>query len=122
MVLVYINSNTRTYTNKRINKQIPTPTGWVKLQISMSIWNDCEEHNALPFYGRPIRPSVEGDVVTFDFPLGYEGSGGMQGVAKTLENILGGEIIMLTDNIVKVKFSPKEMGYVVYKYYLQCRH
>jgi hypothetical protein len=88
----------------------------------MSIWNDCEEHNALPFYGYPIIPSVEGDVVTFDFPLGYEGGYGMKEVAKTLEDILGGEVIMLTDNIVKVKFSPKEMGYVVYRYYLQYQH
>lgn len=37
----------------------------------MSIWNDCEEFNAVPFYGFPVRPHFKNGVITFEFPLGY---------------------------------------------------
>lgn len=44
----------------------------------MSIWADCEEHDAVPFFGFPVKPSFKDDKITFDFPIGYEPNGSQE--------------------------------------------
>jgi hypothetical protein len=86
----------------------------------MSIWSDCEEFDAVPFYGFPVRPQFENDIITFEFPKGYEPNGSQtQSVAEKLQKLFNGEIIEVTENVVRVKVGKNSLNYVLYKCYLE---
>jgi hypothetical protein len=85
----------------------------------MSIWNDCEKFNAVPFYGFPVKPHFEDGVITFDFPLGYKPNGSQtQEVADKLQKLFKGEILEVTENCVIVKVNEDTLRYVIYQHYL----
>lgn len=85
----------------------------------MSIWEDCEHFNAVPFYGFPVIPNFENGVITFEFPLGYTPHGSQtQKVANKLKKLFKGEILEVTEKLVKVKVNEDSLKYVFYHYYL----
>jgi hypothetical protein len=85
----------------------------------MSIWTDCEEYNAVPFYGFPVKPSFDNDIITFEFPIGYEPNESQtKKVAQTLQKMFRGKILEITDKIVKVKLSKNSLSNIIYEYYL----
>ncbi len=85
----------------------------------MSIWNDCEKYDAVPFYGFPVVPSLKDGIVTFEFPIGYNPDGSKtKEVAKKIHELYGGEIIEVTTKLVRVKIEMNQLGYILYKYYL----
>jgi hypothetical protein len=85
----------------------------------MSIWNDCEEFNAVPFYGFPVKPNFENGVITFEFPLGYKPDGSQtQNVADKLQKLFKGEVLEVTEKLVKVKVNEDTLKYVFYRHYL----
>lgn len=86
----------------------------------MSIWNDCEEFQAVPFYGFPVIPKLEGDFIVFEFPKGYNPNGSKTNkVAKKLIKLCGSNCKenLITDKIVKVKLSAKKLPYLIYDMY-----
>lgn len=85
----------------------------------MSIWNECEKFNAVPFYGFPVIPKFDNDIITFEFPKGYTPNGSQtKKVSENLQKLFDGEIIETTENIVKVKIGRNSLKYVFYQYYL----
>lgn len=85
----------------------------------MSIWEDCEEHGGVPFFGFPVKPSFKDGVFQFEFPLGYEPNGSQtKEVAEKLNEMLGGEIIQVTDKIIQVRVDPEKLSYVIYDQYM----
>jgi hypothetical protein len=88
----------------------------------MSIWADCEEFDALPFMGFPVKPSVKDNVVTFEFPKGYAPNGSQtQDVADRLARILEGEVLEVTDKLVRVSFDETNLGTIIYSHYIENR-
>lgn len=88
----------------------------------MSIWEKCEEHKAMPFYGFPVKPSFEDGLVKFEFPEGYAPNGSKtQEVAEKIKRLFNGEIIVVTDNIVKVKIDQEVLGYVIYRHFMDSK-
>ncbi len=86
----------------------------------MSIWNDCKEYDAVPFYGFPVKPYFKGGIFIFEFPLGYAPNGNQtQEVADNLIGILGGEIVEVTDKSVMIKIDEEALAYSLYGLYLK---
>lgn len=79
----------------------------------MSIWNDCEELDALPYYGYPIKVTVDKRFITFDFPKGYGGYGGTEEFKKNAEKKYG-TCILCTDKKVVVEIDFAKMERVIY--------
>ncbi len=85
----------------------------------MSIWEDCEKYDAVPFYGFPVKPSFENGLIVWEFPIGYEPNGTQtQEVAEKLQKIVGGEIVEVSDKIIKIKPEQTKLGYLIYKVFL----
>ena len=85
----------------------------------MSIWKNCELLNAVPFYGFPVIPHFENNILTFKFPLGYKPNGSQtKEVAEKLQKLFKGEVLEVTENIIKVKVDEDTLKYVFYQYYL----
>lgn len=87
----------------------------------MSIWNDCEEFQAVPFYGFPVIPKLEGNFIVFEFPKGYEPNGSKTNeVAKKLIELCGSDCAenLITDKIVKIKLSDEKLPYLIYDMYM----
>lgn len=88
----------------------------------MSIWYDCEEFKAVPFYGFPLIPKIENDFIIFEFPKGYTPHGSKTNeVAQKLIEICGIDCKenLITDKIVKVKLSAEKLPYVIYYFYMK---
>lgn len=87
----------------------------------MSIWNDCEQFQAVPFYGFPVIPKLEGDFIIFEFPKGYEPNGSKTiEVAEKLIELCGSDCTdnLITNKIVKVKLSAEKLPYLIYNMYM----
>jgi len=87
----------------------------------MSIWNDCEEFQTVPFYGFPVIPKLDGEFIIFEFPKGYEPNGSKtKEVAKNLIELCGEEHCdnIITDKIVKIKLSKDKLPYIIYQMYM----
>jgi hypothetical protein len=87
----------------------------------MSIWNDCEEFDAYPFYGFPVILRLESNLIVFEFPKGYEPNGSQTDkVAKRLINFCGEESTenVINDKIIKIKLSSEKLSYLIYEMYL----
>lgn len=85
----------------------------------MSIWEKCGEYKAVPFFGFPMRPSFKDGIVTFEFPEKYTPNGNqIQEVAEKLAKFLHGEIITVTDNIVKIKASDDAIASTIYNKFM----
>jgi len=87
----------------------------------MSIWDDCEEFQAVPFYGFPVIPKLESDFIIFEFPKGYEPNGSKTNeVAEKLIEICGSNCTdnLITDKIVKIKLSAEKLPYLIYDMYM----
>jgi hypothetical protein len=88
----------------------------------MSIWEDCEKHGAVPFYGFPVKPKLENGLIIWEFPIGYEPNGSQtKEVAEKLHKIVGGELIEVTDKVIKIKPEETKLGYLIYKAFLDER-
>ena len=90
----------------------------------MSIWNDCEEFQAVPFYGFPVVPKIESDFIIFEFPKGYEPNGSKTNeVAKNLVKLCGIDCDenVITDKIIKIKISSEKLPYLIYNMYMDSR-
>ena len=86
----------------------------------MSIWEKCKEHNAVPFYGFPVRPSFKNGVIVFEFPEGYAPNGSQtKEVAEKLREFTGGDIIEVTDKIIKVLPNEKYLGVVIFNSFMK---
>jgi hypothetical protein len=82
----------------------------------MSIWEKCEEHNAVPFFGFPLRTSFENGVITWEFPEGYTPNGSQtKEVAEKLMEFTGGEIIEVTDKVIKIKSNDARLADIIYE-------
>ncbi len=85
----------------------------------MSIWEKCEEHKAVPFFGFPMVPSFGSGILKFKFPEGYVPNGSQtQEVAEQLAKFVGGEIITVTDNLVEVKASDDYITSIIYNKFM----
>jgi hypothetical protein len=87
----------------------------------MSIWNDCKQFQAVPFYGFPVIPKLEGDFIIFEFPKGYEPNGSKtKEVAEKLIELCGSDCTdnLITNKIVKVKLSAEKLPYLIYNMYM----
>lgn len=88
----------------------------------MGVWQDCEEHGGVPFYGFVVKPNMKDGIIRFEFPLGYKPNGNQtQEVADKLVKMVGGEIIQVTDKVVEVKTDPEKLAYVIYDRYMQTK-
>jgi hypothetical protein len=88
----------------------------------MSIWADCQEHNAVPFFGFPVKPSFKNGLIIWEFPLGYAPNGSQtQVVAEKLREFTGGDIVEVTDKVVKVLPNEKYLGVVIFTAFLQSK-
>lgn len=88
----------------------------------MSIWNDCKEFQAMPFYGFPVVLKLEEDFIIFEFPKGYEPNGSQtEKVAKKLIKICGIDCPenIINDKVVKIKLSPIKLPYIIYEVYME---
>jgi hypothetical protein len=87
----------------------------------MSIWNECEEFQAIPFYGFPLVLKLENDFIVFEFPRGYAPNGGQTDkVAKKLIRICGIDCPenIINDKIVKIKLHPEKLSHIIYEIYM----
>lgn len=86
----------------------------------MSIWEKCKEHNAVPFYGFPVRPSFKNGVIILEFPEGYAPNGSQtKEVAENLREFTGGDIIEVTDKTIKVLPNEKYLGVVIFNSFMK---
>ena len=90
----------------------------------MSIWNDCEDYDAFPFYGFPVKPSFKDGFVIFEFPLGYEPNGSQtQEVVNNLIKMFGDDKKckenVVTDKLVKIKIDNDKLAYEIYRHYMK---
>lgn len=85
----------------------------------MSIWEKCREHNAVPFYGFPLKVSYKDGVITWEFPEGYNPNGSqVQEVAHKLREFVGGSIIEITDKKIKILAGEKHIAVILYQAFL----
>ena len=85
----------------------------------MSIWEKCEEHSAVPFYGFPLKPSFKDGIIIWEFPEGYAPNGSQtKEVSEKLKELTGGEIIEVTDKIIKVRPSEDHLAGIIYKAFM----
>jgi hypothetical protein len=88
----------------------------------MSIWEECQEHNAVPFFGFPVKPSFKNGLIIWEFPLGYTPNGSKTKlVAEKLCELTGGDIIEITDKMVKVLPSEKYLGVMIFAAFMQSK-
>jgi len=90
----------------------------------MSIWNDCEEHNAFPFYGYPVKPEVKDGKLTLDFPLGYNPSSSRSLVKdmKELEKFViklcgkkGSRAVEISEKRLVIELDNDKLSTILYK-------
>ncbi len=80
----------------------------------MSIWDKCQEYNAMPFYGFPLSASFKDGIIIWEFPEGYAPNGSQtKEVANKLKAFVGGEILEVTDNIIRIKPNEKHIGAII---------
>ena len=85
----------------------------------MSIWEKCEEHKAVPFFGFPLKPDFIDGLIVWEFPEGYAPNGDQtKEVAEELKVFTGGEIIEVTNKTIKIKPKQEQLGYVIYKAFM----
>lgn len=85
----------------------------------MSIWDDCRKHKAVPFYGFPLKHSIQNGVLIWYFPDGYEpDESETKEVAGRLLKAVGGELLECTDKIIRIKFDEGELSDIIYDWYM----
>mgnify|MGYP000222717524 CR=1 FL=1 len=85
----------------------------------MSIWEKCEEHDAVPFFGFPLKPNFIDGLIVWEFPEGYEPNGDQtKEVAEELKTFTNGEIIEVTNKTIKIKPNQDRLGYFIYKAFM----
>ena len=87
----------------------------------MSIWNECEEYNAMPFYGFPVKPFVKDGFIIFEFPIGYDPNGSQtKEVAAKLRTLCGKKHKdnVVTTKMVKIKLDENKLAILIYNGYL----
>lgn len=83
----------------------------------MSIWTDCKEHHAVPFFGYPVLPRLDGDVFSMVFPEGYTPNGNqMQQLSEKIRRIMGAQIVSVTDTELRIRLASEKVAYVLYEY------
>ncbi len=92
----------------------------------MSIWEDCKQYEALPFYGFPVKPSFKDGIIIFHFPEGYKPSGSQtKEVAKNLAKRFNGQILEASPKWVRVAIDPamidELLGELFYNDYMDCK-
>lgn len=91
----------------------------------MSIWNKCEKYGAVPFFGFPVIPKFEDDMIIFEFPEGYDPHGSeTQRVAEVILGMIGKSIVEVTDKVVKVSIDNALLALFLHKQLLEsgCFH
>lgn len=85
----------------------------------MSIWEKCRQYDAVPFFGFPLRPSFIAGFILWEFPEGYNPNGDkVKEVAEELKKFTNGEIIEVTDKIIKIKPNQSNIGHIIYKAFM----
>lgn len=88
----------------------------------MSIWEDCKQYKAFPFYGFPVIPRIVEGFIEFEFPLGYEPNGSKTGeVSKNLTKMVGikSKQAMISNNLVRVRIDEAKLAELIYEHYLE---
>ncbi len=93
----------------------------------MSIHEDLSKHpGSVPLFGFPVIPRFKDGVIIWEFPMGYTPDMGYtpkesetHWVAKNLQEKFGGNILEVTNKIVKVKPDSEKIGYAIFKAFKQ---
>jgi hypothetical protein len=86
----------------------------------MSIWEKCQEHNAVPFFGFPVKPTFKNGVIIWEFPEGYAPNGDKTSdVAKKLQEFTGGDLIEVSQNVIKILPSEKHIGVFIFDAFMK---
>ena len=85
----------------------------------MSIWEKCEEYNAVPFFGFPLKVSFKNGSIVWEFPEGYAPNGSQtKEVAEKLKEFTGGDILEVTDKLIRILPSEKHLAVIIYRAFL----
>lgn len=89
----------------------------------MSIWADCEEYHAFPFFGFPVIPSVLGDsILHLKFPKGYAPNGSQtQNLSDFVCALMGEKVLNVSDTEISMKLDPQKLPRVLYEYILEAK-
>lgn len=77
-----------------------------------NIWEKCNQYNAVPFFGFPLIISYKNGAIIWEFP---EGIDKIDNVAEKVRQFVGGSLIEITGNKIRILPSEKHLAVIIYQ-------